>query len=146
MFAFSGLTNLAYDELLDGVTLQGGDLQVYAESMNGAIRGRISNCLFDELGYPGLLSPSFGILMVHPLLELDYIDPSHVDITEPKFDPEFLKLPTAGGSIEIGYADVFLNIFNNTFIQSWIPDPVTMVGAQLSLQSNVAICDVNDPM
>lgn len=146
LFDFSGLTNLSYDEMLDGFTLQGGDVQVYAESMHNAIRGRISNCLFDELMYPGAQTPLFGILMVHPWLGATYVDPSHVDITEPKCDPEFLMLPTAGGSIEMGYADVFLNVFNNTFIQSWIPDPITMVGAQQSSPSNVAICDVNDPM
>lgn len=154
LFDFSGLTNLAYDEMLDAVTLRGAYIQVYAESTNGAIFGRISNCVFDLLDHSNdptsLIGPWFGILMVHPWLGATFVDPSHApDVPnpeepgEPPHDPP-VPGPTAGGSIENGYADVYLNIFNNTMIQTWEPTPNAPSGLN-AVDHNVAICDVNDP-
>lgn len=166
LFDFSGLTNLAYDEMLDAVTLRGSYIQVYAESANGAIFGRISNCVFDLLDRSNqpspLIGPWFGILMVHPWLGSTYVDPTHDpdppgreepgEGGEPPHDPPPTG-PTAGGSIDVGYADVYLNIFNNTMIQSWEPTPTAPGGpgtpvvptGLAALPYNVAICDVNDP-
>jgi hypothetical protein len=110
------------EEMIDGLTFQGGDIQVY--SRNEALtRARVSNCVFDMLDKdpthnmdatlltPG---PAFGILMVH-----DY-HPS------------------------VPYFDVPVNILNNTFIQGWvITDDSTTISAR---QDSVAICDVNNPL
>ncbi|MCC7172075.1 MAG: hypothetical protein IT459_16640, partial [Planctomycetes bacterium] len=157
LFDFSGLTNLAYDEMLDAVTLRGSYIQVYAESANGPIFGRISNCVFDLLDRSNqptpLIGPWFGILMVHPWLGATYVDPTHDpdppereepgEGGEPPHDPPPTG-PTAGGSIDAGYADVYLNIFNNTMIQTWEPTPSAPSGLSAATH-NVAICDVTDP-
>lgn len=110
------------EEMIDGLTFQGGDIQVYSRN-EAYTRARISNCVFDMLNMdpthnadatlrtPG---PTFGILLVH-----DY----HPGV--PYFDDP-------------------LNILNNTFIQGWVitDDDLPVV----SRRDAVAICDVNNPL
>jgi hypothetical protein len=80
-----------YEEMFDGFTFEGGDVQVYADGEVN-ITVRISNCVFDMLDYSdaGVAGPTFGVLMVHV------------------YDPS-------------GYRPDPLNILNNTFIQGWTP-------------------------
>jgi len=115
---FSSLVDSSYDEMLDAVTLQGGDVQVFAETEIRDIDGRVSNCIFDMLDNPeeGYGAPFFGVLMVHLSL----------------------------GEGE-GYRDVRLNIFNNTFVQSWDPSGGAGEPQFSAANDSVAICDVNDP-
>jgi hypothetical protein len=119
---FSQLSDTSYDEMLDAVTLQSGNVQVYAESFQYPIYGRISNCIFDMLDnfVEGYAPPAFGILMVHRWVPGEK-EPGH-------------------------YEDVPLNVFNNTFVQSW--DPVPFAGGEplfSAAGNSVAICDVVDP-
>jgi len=67
---FSFADEPTYDEMIDGVTFQGGDVQVYAETELHDLDGRVSNCIFDMLHNPfeGYGAPTFGVLMVHVFL------------------------------------------------------------------------------
>jgi hypothetical protein len=125
---FSLLDDAGYDEMVDAVTFQGGHVQVHAEAtFLHDVHGRVSNCVFDMLEFPDpnpLLAypaPDFGVLLVH------------------EWPDKFVD----GGP----YRNVFFHLFNNTFIQSWDPNPPAEPGEPLfsALPSSVAICDVNDP-
>ncbi len=103
----------ASEPSLDGFTLQGGDVQVYAETETTDVFGRVSNCVFDMRvgGSQGLMGPSFGILTVS----------IYFGELTPYRSPHF-------------------NVFNNTFIQGWRVSPTV---TEVALPQNVAICDVN---
>jgi hypothetical protein len=113
------------EEMLDGFTLQGGDVQVYAPSIGykqaDPIRGRISNCIFDmRHDDEGVAGPYFGILMAHAFVG---------DV----------------GDVDDGkYWDVKLNVLSNTFVMG---EPVGYLDQYglLSRPEAVAICDVNIP-
>lgn len=113
---FTFLTDPSYAEMIDGMTFQGGDVQVYAETEGGPIAGTVSNCVFDMLegADHGAPSPAFGVLMIHTY---DF---------------------TSGGV----YWDIPMNFLNNTFIQGWQPNEDMVFTAR---PDNVAIVDVNDP-
>ena len=137
---FSSATNASYDEMIDGVSFQGSDIQVYAEAGTSPIHGRVSNCIFDLLDNPGegYNGPQFGVLMVHRY-QASGGDPT---------DPVGGKGEPGGGGGSAGvYHDVKLNVFNNTFVQSWDPTPLPgETEPEFSaLDESVAICDVNDP-
>jgi hypothetical protein len=128
---FSSLVDGGYDEMVDAVTFQGGHVQVHATArVPHDIYGRVSNCVFDMLYFPdpnpdlAYPAPDFGVLLVHEWPE--------------KFDGE-----GDGGP----YRNVFFHLFNNTFIQSWDPNPPAAPAEPMfsALPSSVAICDVNDP-
>lgn len=106
------------EEMFDGFTLQGGDVQVRVWG-EGHLFGRISNCIFDlrqENSVDIFHSPSFGILMVAVWF---------------------------GDLIPTGYGELDFNVFNNTFIQGWRRGDGVL---ETAIPSNVAICDVNDPI
>lgn len=135
---FSLADNEGYAEMIDGVSFQDSDIQVYAESIQHHLQGRVSNCIFDMLENPdeGYLPPFFGILMVHRWVQDTKGDPT--DPTDPPGDGE-------GGGPGL-YRDVFLHAFNNTFLQTWEPDPNNPLAVPIDAQDgSVAICDVNDP-
>lgn len=115
------------EEMLDGFTFQGGDIQVYSRGEQETW-ARVSNCVFDMLSEDktvmryddagGAVSsplpgPAFGILLVH-----DY-HPS------------------------VPYYDMPVNIFNNTFAMAWIRQDNDLV---LARPGAIAICDVNNPL
>ena len=158
---FSDAIDDEYDEMIDGVTFQGADIQVYAEAREHAIDGRISNCVFDLLDGPnsegvGYAGPDFGILMVHAVQsdggggpKGDPTDPPGTgDPTDPPIGGDPTDPPGTGddGNGGVSYNDVRLHVFNNTFVQSWdrdgFVDPEPDVSAA---DTSVAICDVNDP-
>lgn len=54
------------DEILDGFTFQGGDVQVafeYGQNDHYPQSGRVSNCVFDMRQFPGFEGPEVGLLM-----------------------------------------------------------------------------------
>ena len=101
-------------ELLDSVTLQGGEVQVYfgwqLTELPVPLSARISNCLFDmrngfavEAG-PALLGPKIGVLMAKTWTDED-----------------------AWGGIATGsgYMDQKVHIVNNTFVMAeFVKDPL----------------------
>lgn len=124
IFDFSRLRDTQYAEMLDGVTLQGGDVQLYV-GPEREVDGRVSNCVFDMLENDSeetfnVRGPEFGILMVHT------------------YDVELKQ--------EEKYWDIRLHVLNNTFVQSWDPVPSEEGEPAFSARDDsVAICDVNDP-
>jgi hypothetical protein len=113
----SGLDHGSTAELFDGFTIQGADIQVYAETEISAL-GRVSNCVFDMRngGDEELAGPSFG----------------------------FLTVSIWFGDNGIQYPPNSFHILNNTFVQGWKWGPGTE-SVDLALPQNVAICDVNVP-
>lgn len=111
---------VGYADFIDGVTFQGGDVQVLAD---GEFDGeyRISNCVFDMLDYqdmePAVRGPYFGILMVE------------------RWD--------LANSCE--YPVYRMHILNNTFVEGWYTDP-SGESFLASRPEAVAICDTNDPL
>jgi hypothetical protein len=85
---FSLADNAGYAEMIDGVSFQDSDIQVYAESIQHHLQGRVSNCIFDMFENPdeGYLPPFFGILMVHRWVQDTKGDPT--DPVDPPGDGE----------------------------------------------------------
>lgn len=120
------------EEMIDGFTFQGSDVQIYSRS-EAECYARISNCVFDLLAHDDtvmiydeeqggvvsnpLVGATFGILLVH-----DY---------HPNYIPDF-------------YYRMPVNILNNTFIMAWLPGDDSQ--AVFSQRDAVAICDVNNPL
>ena len=104
--------------MFDGFTIQGADIQVYAESLHDSPKGRVSNCVFDMRhgGEEDLEGPSFGQMTVRRNI----------------------------GEKMVRYEPVFFHTFNNTFLQGYrYGEGPTEV--DLARPEAVAICDVNDP-
>lgn len=101
--------------MFDGFTIQGADVQVYLGSEVGRAAGRVSNCVFDmrEGGAEQLQGPYFGALVGA--------------IYEGK---------------KMGYTDMDLRLFNNTFLQG-----VRAASGEVELarETSVAICNTCDP-
>ena len=102
--------------MFDGFTIQGADVQVYAETEAGPRSGRVSNCVFDmrKGGVEMLPGPTFGVLIAAIYF----------------------------GENGIDYYDMDFRLFNNTFLQGvqYSDDQV-----DLATPESVAICNVNDP-
>lgn len=131
----------SYEEKFDGFTFQGGHVQVYAETEGVHIAARISNCVFDMLDMSdvGIAGPDFGVLMVHTYDSGS--DPFYGGVPP---DPPLYASETV---LEDGYWDIYLHLFNNTFVQGWEDASTGVFRAKLE---SVAICDVantldNDP-
>ncbi|MEM7205063.1 MAG: hypothetical protein AAF628_32715 [Planctomycetota bacterium] len=108
------------EEMLDGFTFQGGDVQVLVNS-EAPVLGRISNCLFDMRhgalpGHGTVAGPFFGIQMVH-VYELD--------------------LP--------GYHDHPVNILNNTFVLGDHLGPLSRPDAVAIIDVNDPACWALEP-
>lgn len=128
----SQLYNGPDEEMIDGFTFQGGDVQVYFRG-EAEVYARISNCVFDMLSgdktvlmslpddpatvIPNPLNgPTFGILIVHD------------------FHPNYLPWQ---------YYATPINVLNNTFVMGW---QITDDEVLASQPDAVAICDVNNPL
>lgn len=61
---FTFLSNTGFTVAFDGFTLQGGEVQVYCSTEEGAKDFRVSNCLFDMVNF-GM--PEFGALLVQTM-------------------------------------------------------------------------------
>lgn len=67
--------NANYETLVNGVTFEGGQVQVYIETERYAKRFRVSNCLFDLRERPEVVTGTmFGVLMVDTRFAGDYAD------------------------------------------------------------------------
>lgn len=115
-FNFSFLGD-ATDEMLDGITIQGADVQVLAWAESN-IEARISNCVFDMRDQGEETNLNGSVFGVHTVAIWDL-------------------------SIR-GYPRIDLSLFNNTFLQAWRtgPEPEQV---QLAPADAVAVCNVNDP-
>jgi hypothetical protein len=121
-------------EMLDGFTLQGGDVQVYFGPLTPyrwPLKGRITNCLFDMRHDGGALQaatvrgPFIGILMAKEMENLSGTCP-----------------PSTAG--EAGYFDQKVLIANNTFILGEFRTPDGWVN--FARAESVAIIDVTSPV
>jgi hypothetical protein len=146
----------AYVEFFDAFTFQGGHIQVYAETEEVAIQGRVSNCVFDmlDMSDTNLPGPEFGVLMVHvydwnypvvkgPVEPVDPFDPHEVDHIPTKDPHERPGGGGGGGGRVDGYYEIAMHLINNTFIQGWQPD-MDMANPITATATSVAICDVAD--
>lgn len=126
IWELSLLTSTDFDEVVQGFTTRGGDVQLYFETEFGA-SAVVSNCLFDMLDetpddsdslFPFLSGPTFGVLLVS-----DYLGEG---------------LP---------YLPPVLKFLNNTTIMGWQPDPSDSLASLVTSQIEaVGFCDVNDPL
>jgi hypothetical protein len=150
---FGQCNDPTYVEFVDGLTFQGGHIQVYAETEEVAIQGRVSNCVFDMLHMSdtNLPGPEFGVLMVHvydwnypvvkgPVEPYEPHDPMGEDDMKPYETP---KGGGGGGGQQDGYYEIAMHLINNTFIQGWQPD-FDLANPIVASPTSVAICDVAD--
>lgn len=136
-----------YIEFIDGVTFQGGDVQVYlaAELQNEEVTFRVSNCVFDMLDYSSdwgqaldnvvpsdVTGPDFGLLVVNQVLT-------------PPGSPVCPTDPNLFTGVQ--YLDMPSSVLNNTFVMHWYAsgDPSTPWLAVSAKAEAVAICDAGDP-
>lgn len=115
--------------MLDGVTIQGADVQVSMEDEHTIIRGRVSNCVFDmrdvrDSDSENISGPDFGVLVC-------------------------AKYWSGGTYRDAGVATHYpphhIQLFNNTFVQGALRSrDAAMV--DLSLPDSVAVCDFAEPM
>lgn len=118
------------DSRLDGCTLQGSDIQVYARNETDDFTATVSNCVLDMLDDSDAVAigPIFGVLMVHDF-DLDYSSPFEDDA---EADAKH-------------YRNIPLNILGNTFIQGMYAGPFG--AARMAARADsVAVCDVNNPL
>lgn len=115
---FTIQTEVDDPSMFDGFTIQGADIQVYAETEGGPRGGRVSNCVFDmrHEGEEMLAGPFFGVSIA-----AIYFGESGID-----------------------YFDMPFYLFNNTFIQGQRYGE-TDADVDLSREDSVAICNLNDP-
>ncbi len=115
---FTFQTQLASPSMFDGFTIQGADIQVYAETEAGSRSGIVSNCVFDMRhgGYELLEGPFFGVMVAAIYF----------------------------GENGIDYFDMPFYLFNNTFLQGVLYGEDD-VDVDLSRPDSVAICNLNDP-
>ena len=126
IWELSLLSTTSYDEVIQGFTTRGGNVQLYFETEFGST-AVVSNCVFDMLDtppdapdslFPQLAGPDFGVLLVS-----DYL----------------------GEGTE--YLPPILKFLNNTTILGWQPDPDDQVATMvLAVPEAVGFCDVNDPL
>ncbi|MCE9594361.1 MAG: hypothetical protein K8S98_09205 [Planctomycetes bacterium] len=106
----------AEPSMFDGFTIQGADIQVYAETEFGPRSGIVSNCVFDmrHHGYEQIDGPYFGVLVAAIWF----------------------------GENHITYHDMPFYLFNNTFLQG-VRYSTTVT--ETARPESVAICNCNDP-
>jgi hypothetical protein len=116
-------TELEEPSMFDGFTIQGADVQVYAETEFGPRSGRVSNCVFDmrDGGDEALVGPYFGVLIA----------------------AIYFGEPDENGEI-IDYHDMPFFVFNNTFLHG-VRFGAELEAADTSRPEAVAICNLNDP-
>lgn len=147
----------AYVEFFDGFTFQGGHIQVYAETEEVAIQGRVSNCVFDmlDMSDTNLPGPEFGVLLVHvydwnypvvkgPVEPVEPYEPHESGGAHGKSPVERPGEGRVGGGGRLdGYYEIAMHLINNTFIQGWQPD-MDVANPITASPTSVAICDVAD--
>lgn len=119
---FTIQTQIEEPSMFDGFTIQGADVQVYAETEFGPRSGRVSNCVFDmrDGGDELLEGPSFGVLIATIYLG------------------EFVS------GVFVDYHDMPFYLFNNTFLHG-VRYGEEAADIDVSLPDSVAICNINDP-
>lgn len=117
------------EEMIDGFTFQGGDIQVYSRS-EATCYARLSNCVFD------MLAGDKTVLIQH--------DHSLPPVSNPLPGPSFGILIVHDYHPGVPYYNTPINILNNTFVMAWLPGDDDQ--AVFSRPDAVAICDVNNPL
>lgn len=121
---------------LDGVTIQGAEVQVSMEDEHTIIRGRVSNCVFDmrdvpEIDDEAFAGPDFGVLVCARYFS-----------GNPPSGPEPIYYDNGHST---HYPPHHIQLFNNTFIQGALRDGEEPL-IDFAKEDSVAICDFAEPM
>ncbi|MEQ1728252.1 MAG: hypothetical protein ABL982_07705 [Vicinamibacterales bacterium] len=136
---FNATTPTDYAEemgpMLDGVTIQGADIQVSVDSEFLPVRGRVSNCVFDmrntvDVEGEGWTGPQFGVLICAVYnLAGSFVDRSH----EREYEHDR------------HYPTHHVHLLNNTFLFGGLRD-YEAGAVDFAEQPAVGICDFAEPL